>query len=288
MKIRKSVLSLRKGDLTIRIMTLIQKIFTSAFIITAFTMSVSAQLRLPSSHNAQHSELLASQKPIGTEISAINNALYNELSEREGFDDNEIYSQFWENEMVNPYTGITIPQTADIDVSSYIAPVTGVVTSNYGYRKRFRRVHKGIDLALHVGDTVRAAFDGKIRLCKFERRGYGYYVVIRHDNGMETVYGHLSKFLVKPNQRIKAGEPIALGGNTGRSTGPHLHFETRYLGVAINPAAIIDFENYVPHKDIFTFNKSTHSTPQKYTPSKRSTKSYASKKRSTSRKKKRK
>ena len=85
-------------------------------------------------------------------------------------------------------------------------------------------------------------------------RGYGYYVIIRHSNGLETIYGHLSKFLVKPDQIVKVGEPIALGGNTGRSTGPHLHFETRYLGMDINPNKIFDFVNQVPHTDQYTFN----------------------------------
>ena len=89
---------------------------------------------------------------------------------------------------------------------------------------------------------------------RYERRGYGYYVIIRHSNGLETIYGHLSKFLVKPDQIVKVGEPIALGGNTGRSTGPHLHFETRYLGMDINPNKIFDFVNQVPHTDQYTFN----------------------------------
>lgn len=265
-------------------MTLLHKIISSSVILlSALGLQTAAQTKLPSSHNAQHSELLASQKPIGSEISAINDALFDELSEREGFEDNDIFAQYWESEMVNPYGNIVVPHTKELDVSTYVAPITGRITSNYGYRRRFGRMHKGIDLALHVGDTVRAAFSGKVRLCKYERRGYGYYVVLRHDNGMETVYGHLSKFLVKPNQRIEAGEPIALGGNTGRSTGPHLHFETRYLGIAINPAAIIDFENFVPHKDIFTFDKKTHGKAQKYGPAKKSKKKYASKKRSKKR-----
>lgn len=281
-----SPLTRKQGSL--KTMTLLQKILTaSAVIISALTLPSTAQVKLPSSHNAQHSELLASQKPIGNEISAINYALFNELSDREGFEDDEIYAQYWESQLVNPYGNIAIPLTKELNVASFVPPITGRVTSNYGYRRSFRRVHKGIDLALHVGDTVRAAFDGKIRICKYERRGYGYYVVIRHDNGMETVYGHLSKFIVKPNQRVKAGDPIALGGNTGRSTGPHLHFETRYLGIAINPAAIIDFENFVPHKDIFTFDKKTHALPQKYSP-KKSKKSYASKKRKKKAKTKRK
>ena len=114
-------------------------------------------------------------------------------------------------------------------------------------------MHKGIDLKVQIGDTIRAAFDGKVRIKNFERRGYGYYLVIRHPNGLETVYGHLSKFLVGVNDIVRAGDPIALGGNTGRSTGSHLHFETRFLGQAINPADIIVFENSIPHQDQYVF-----------------------------------
>jgi murein DD-endopeptidase MepM/ murein hydrolase activator NlpD len=115
-------------------------------------------------------------------------------------------------------------------------------------------MHYGIDLKVFVGDTIRAAFDGKVRICSWERRGYGKYIVLRHPNGLETVYGHLSGYLVDENEIVRAGQPIGLGGNTGRSTGSHLHFETRFLGQPINPAEIIDFENGVPHQDIFVFH----------------------------------
>lgn len=245
-------------------------------------ISAQAQLKLPESHASQHSSLIANQKPASNPFKIENNnILLNDLKEREARFDEEIFGQFWNSDRVNPYgTAVTIPDHHDIDVSEYVTPCTGHVTSNYGYRSRFRRMHYGIDLKLQVGDTVRAAFSGKVRLTKYERRGYGYYVVIRHNNGMETVYGHLSRFLVKPDQYVKAGEPIALGGNTGRSTGAHLHFETRYLGIPINPTAIIDFENQVTHKDIFSFDKRTYAKSQKYTPAKRSTKKYA-KRRST-------
>lgn len=251
----------------------ISLIATSAIAMAALCLpQASAQYKLPSLHSNQHENLIANQRPAGAEIKVNNmKAFLNDLREREAEQDNEIFNLNWDSQFVNPYSGVEIPAVKDIDVSTYVPPVPGAITSHYGYRRRFRRVHRGTDLRLSIGDTVVSAFDGKVRLTKYEGRGYGYYVVIRHDNGMETVYGHLSKFLVKPNQRVKAGEPIALGGNTGRSTGPHLHFETRFMGLPINPAAIIDFENGVPHKDIFTFDHKTYKQSQKYGPVKRST-----------------
>ncbi|MCM1293652.1 MAG: M23 family metallopeptidase [Bacteroides sp.] len=175
----------------------------------------------------------------------------------------DLFNYNFSNQTVaGAYSGLAIPTTKKIDVTGYVAPVRGRLTSPYGWRASFGRMHKGVDLSLKVGDTVRAAFDGRIRITKYEGGGYGYYVVVRHDNGLETVYGHLSRFLVKPNQYVKAGQPIALGGNTGRSTGPHLHFETRFMGLALNPASIIDFDNYVTHQDVFTFNKSSYDRAQ--------------------------
>jgi murein DD-endopeptidase MepM/ murein hydrolase activator NlpD len=93
---------------------------------------------------------------------------------------------------------------------------------------------------------VVAAFPGKIRIIDYDHRGYGHYVVIRHDNGLETVYAHLSRVLVTHDQTVTGGELIALGGNTGRSTGSHLHFEIRFLGNALNPARLIDFNTGSP------------------------------------------
>lgn len=145
-------------------------------------------------------------------------------------------------------------------------PHPGYVTSPYGYRRRFRSMHKGIDLKANTGDTVRAAFDGKVRLTKYQRKGFGYYVVVRHTNDLETVYGHLSKFLVEPDTYVHAGDPIALAGNTGRSTGSHLHFETRYMGYAINPAAIFDFANQTTHTDTYTFDKNTYQNARNFSP----------------------
>lgn len=143
------------------------------------------------------------------------------------------------------YTKITEPivvKMVNHDKKQYYAcPHEGRITSHFGPRRR--RWHYGVDLGLRTGDPIKAMFDGKVRIAK--RAGaYGNLVVIRHDNGLETYYGHLSKINVKPNQEIKAGEILGLGGSTGRSTGPHLHLEIRYLGAAINPEKVIDFTNY--------------------------------------------
>ncbi|MDO4691390.1 MAG: M23 family metallopeptidase [Porphyromonadaceae bacterium] len=160
---------------------------------------------------------------------------------------------------VNPFAGqnANIPASYDIDLREFVMPIEKrQVTSCYGYRRRFGRMHYGTDLKVHIGDTVRAAFSGKVRITSYERSGYGNYVVIRHTNGLETVYGHLSRSLVKEGAIIKAGEPIALGGNTGRSTGPHLHFEARFMGIPINPEELFDFVEGVPRVDTYSFKKS--------------------------------
>ena len=112
------------------------------------------------------------------------------------------------------------------------------ISSRFGPRRR--RFHYGIDLSMPTGTPIYSTFDGTIRVAKWNK-SYGNLIVIRHDNGLETYYAHLSKIQVKPGQEVKAGEQIGLAGNTGRSYGSHLHFETRYLGAAINPDVIIDF-----------------------------------------------
>ena len=169
----------------------------------------------------------------------------------------DLYGSNWNTKWVDPFRGEAekpnFPDSCAINCSSFVYPIDTIasVTSKYGPRRR--RMHRGIDLKVQKGDTIRAAFDGKVRIRNYERRGYGYYLVIRHPNGLETIYGHLSKQLVHVNDIVHAGDPIGLGGNTGRSTGSHLHFETRFLGQAINPAEIVDFENGVPVHDTFVF-----------------------------------
>jgi len=138
-----------------------------------------------------------------------------------------------------------VPANYKIDLRGFCMPTPSrKINSLYG--PRWGRQHEGLDIKVYIGDTIRAAFDGKVRICKYNGGGYGYYIVIRHPNGLETLYGHLSKQIVKKDQVVRAGEPIGLGGNTGRSSGSHLHFETRLLGKPINPALLFDFE----HQDV--------------------------------------
>ncbi len=242
------------------------------FTITALTaiaaIGVAAQTyRLPSAHTAEHKNLIARQENIGNQISVKDTQDFlDNLFKDEAEPELDIYTEGWNSKSVNAYAGMEVPDMQTIDVSNFAMPCPGYVTSPYGYRPRFRREHKGIDLKLQTGDTVYAAFPGRVRLTNFERRGYGHYVILRHPNGLETVYGHLSKILVKPDQDVKVGEPIALGGNTGRSFGSHLHFETRYIGTPINPAAIFDFANQTVHTDTYTFDKDTYKKPRNFDP----------------------
>ena len=164
----------------------------------------------------------------------------------------------WSNEYVHKFENVVLPDTVVISMKGYCMPTDSTrITDKYGYRPRRARAHLGLDVKVKIGDTIRAAFDGKVRISRYERRGYGHYLVIRHPNGLETVYGHLSKKLVNENDIVHAGDPIALGGNTGRSTGSHLHFETRILGNAINPALMFDFPNQKAATDYFVYQKNT-------------------------------
>lgn len=220
---------------------------------TAFGQS--SLLNTQKHHAVMQNDLISYNKVIPKIMNVVDSSLIaDQLKTIEAeFPAAELYSDDWDNKWVKTFSENAIPDTFAIDVSDYCIPVPGYKTSDYGWRRY--RMHKGVDLKLQTGDTVRAAFSGKVRKTAYEARGYGYYVVMRHPNGLETVYGHLSKILVKPNQIIKVGDPIALGGSTGRSTGPHLHFETRFLGMALNPNDIFDFVNKVPHTDTYVFTK---------------------------------
>lgn len=218
-----------------------------------------------SQHSKAHRDLIANQS---RSSKLINESTFIDFSD-EIEPEIDIYTEGWNSRHVNPFSESQVPDQFVIDCTGYVMPVPGHVTSNYGYRPKFGRAHKGIDLKLNSNDTVVAAFDGKVRVVNYEARGYGNYVIIRHANGLETVYGHLNKQLVKEDQDVKAGQPIGLGGSTGRSTGPHLHFETRFMGYAINPRAIFDFENHCTHTDEYTFSKKTYTQPRNYAPAKK-------------------
>lgn len=138
-------------------------------------------------------------------------------------------------------------------------PCMGYITSDFGYRKMRRRrkgrMHYGTDVKLYTGDPVYSVFDGIVRIAQYST-SYGYVVVVRHYNGLETIYAHFSKLLTKPGMMVRAGDPIGLGGNTGRSYGSHLHFEVRFKGMAFDATKIIDFENSKLFNDTIYIDKS--------------------------------
>lgn len=200
-------------------------------------------------------DLIARQAPIDKKLKSVDSlALQKQIrAEQSEYPALSLYPN-WNNQYVHAYGNAIIPETYTIDLTGFHMPTPSTkITSPFG--PRWRRMHNGLDLKVNIGDTIVAAFDGKVRIVKYERRGYGKYVVIRHDNGLETVYGHLSKQLVEENQLVKAGEVIGLGGNTGRSTGSHLHFETRFLGIAINPVYMFDFPKQDIVADTYTFRR---------------------------------
>lgn len=159
------------------------------------------------------------------------------------------YYSIWSSSDVNPYDldgekfqdTVRLPLTFDKPALNWCMPLEHMtITSPFGLRRW--KWHYGDDLRLNTGDSVHAAFDGIVRMARYDRYGYGHYILIRHYNGLETLYGHLSKRLMEPGDIVKAGDVIGLGGSTGRSTGPHLHFEVRYQGNAIAPTDVFNFD----------------------------------------------
>lgn len=202
----------------------------------------------------QGQDLLAKQAPIDKKMRSVDSVALQKLIHTDNLQNPafDLY-QGWHNNYVHRYN-VEMPKEYKIDLRHFCMPTPSrLVTSNYGYRRTFGRMHKGLDIKVYIGDTIRSAFSGKVRIVAYERHGYGKYIVIRHPNGLETVYGHLSKQMVKEDQVVQAGEPIGLGGNTGRSTGSHLHFETRFLGQAINPAEMFDFVQQDVTGDYYLF-----------------------------------
>lgn len=203
-------------------------------------------------------DLLARQAPVDHRMKSLDTLAishYRMLEDREN-PASELYEDF-NNKYAHKAT--PLPEHFRIDLRHFCMPTPSrVVTSNFGYRASFGRQHKGMDIKVYIGDSIRAAFAGKVRIVRYEGGGYGKYIVIRHNNGLETIYGHLSAQLVEEGQEVKSGEVIGLGGNTGRSTGSHLHFETRLCGVALNPALMFDFRNQDVIGDFYDFHRDTY------------------------------
>ncbi|MBR1506267.1 MAG: peptidoglycan DD-metalloendopeptidase family protein [Prevotella sp.] len=227
---------------------LIMKILKTIAFLAIATMSA-----LPS----MGQDLLARQAPIDRKMKAVDSISLIRLIEAESYDSPaaDLYDD-WDN--MHAHSRVSqMPDTFRISLRNFCMPTTSrVLTSNFG--ARWGRQHKGLDIKVYIGDTIRAAFAGKVRVVRYEARGYGKYVVIRHDNGLETYYAHMSKQLVEEDQEVRVGDPIGLGGNTGRSTGSHLHFETRLCGVALNPALMFDFRNQDVVDDYYVFRKSSY------------------------------
>lgn len=160
-----------------------------------------------------------------------------------------LYQSTWFNDRVKManFSLRTVPDQLTIRLlgknnnEKFCFPYKGRKTSGYAWR--WGRPHTGLDIALNVGDPVHAAFDGVVRVAKYNG-GYGNMVLIRHYNNLETLYGHMSEIKVKVGQVVKAGDVIGLGGSTGHSTGPHLHFECRCMYACFDPEWIVDIHSY--------------------------------------------
>ena len=183
--------------------------------------------------------------------------------------DETIYTQNWDTSKIHVYNTELkdLPMSMIIDLvdtlKSYHCPIKGRVTSKYGPRRR--RVHQGTDIDLETGDPIYATFDGRVRHTTYIARGYGNLIIIRHDNGLETFYAHLSEINVKPGDWVTAGQVIGKGGNTGRSTGSHLHYEIRYKGHSFDPERLIDFSSGVLRRETFLLKRTYFSPYSRFT-----------------------
>ena len=202
-------------------------------------------------------DLLAEQAPLDKQMNWIDSVVFKRLIEVKVYEHpaEDIYPD-WNNNYVFQ-TNAVMPDSLLIDLTGFSMPIAQKIRINdvFGYRPRRGRMHYGVDIDVDRGDTIYSTFEGKVRYVSFQQRGYGHHIVIRHPNGLETIYAHLDACLVEENQVVKSGEPIGLGGNTGRSSGPHLHFETRLLGQALNPASFFDFSNQDVTGDSFLYVK---------------------------------
>ena len=183
--------------------------------------------------------------------------------------DETVYTSDWDTTKIQVYKtelkDLPISMVIDLvdSLKSYHYPHKGRVTSKYGPRRR--RVHQGTDIDLETGEPIYATFDGRVRITTYIKGGYGNMVIIRHDNGLETYYAHLSEINVKPNQWVTAGQVIGKGGNTGRSTGSHLHYEIRYKGQTFDPERLIDFTTGTLRRETFLLKRTYFSPYSRFT-----------------------
>ena len=186
----------------------------------------------------------------------------------------EVFDTHWETTSVNPYQK-PVEKLAAVwsiwlvdSLSQFHCPYKGSIRPGGKYGPRKNRRHQGVDLPLAVGAPIYATFPGKVRVSRYSENGYGHYVVIRHENGLETFYAHLSERKVDVGDWVNAGQVIGLGGSTGRSTGPHLHYEVRHQGFSFDPEWIIDFKNGTLRQRLFILKKKyfgvNHANPQNF------------------------
>ena len=194
---------------------------------------------------SQYADTLDTGNP-AVKVVLYDNGTYRYVKDPSQVAADSVFTECWDTRNVNPYKSLPdpIPDRFSLwivdTLDSYVCPYQTHPRSLFGYRHGRR--HQGIDLPYSKGTPVPVAFDGKVRISDYVG-GYGNLVVVRHANGLETFYGHLSERRVNPGDWVSAGDIIGLGGSTGRSTGPHLHFETRYKGAAFDPSWLIDFES---------------------------------------------
>ena len=188
-----------------------------------------------------------------------------EMVDEENADTTDIYSTHWINDQVFAYLGIKNKLTHDTSIrlagkhSIFTLPVYGRLFRGFSY------YHKGLDIGLKKGDPVFAAFDGVVRYARYNSGGFGYLVILRHSNGLETYYAHLSRIKVSVNQQVSSGDLIGFGGSTGRSRSPHLHFEVRFKDIPLDPLKMIDFDNQRLYSNTLEINKSVFTPTENLT-----------------------
>ena len=200
-----------------------------------------------------------------TENEALKIVLYNDntwryVRDRSVRQDSTVFEKYWSTAEISPYREValaSLPVSVVIplvdSLKSYHYPYKGKIISRYGPRRN--RNHNGVDIPLKEGEPIYATFDGRVRYSADSKTGYGQLVIIRHDNGLETYMGHLSKRMVKAGDWVTAGQVIGEGGSTGRSTGPHLHFEARYYGQSFDPERLIDFNTGMLRRETFLLKR---------------------------------